>query len=163
MQAPHRAALHAFLRYNQEIEWVVHIIKKSVHDSFYSPYDEASLMCRVLNSFCPFALSSTYCAEHSPAKIIRVFGYPISTVYDAVAKCNAYEKSEEGSANPARRTHSREHLSRTSGTKRERLVCLNLNAAPCRFCSLMYPRCVFGIWCKIVQKKVNKPLDDLII
>ena len=39
-------------------------------------------------------------AGRSATEIIRFFGYPRSTVYDVVAKYNASEKSEEGSANP---------------------------------------------------------------
>lgn len=51
-------------------------------------------------------------AGRTPAEIIRFFGYARSTVYDVVARYNASEESKEGSANPARKTHSRERTSR---------------------------------------------------
>ena len=53
-------------------------------------------------------------AGRSATEKNRFFGYPRSTVYDIVAKYNASEKSEEGSGNPARKSHSRERISRTS-------------------------------------------------
>jgi len=53
-------------------------------------------------------------AGRSATEIIRFFGYPRSTVYGIMAKYNASEKSGEGSANPARKTHLRERVSRTA-------------------------------------------------
>lgn len=51
-------------------------------------------------------------AGRSPTEIIRFFGYPRSTVYDIAQKYADAEKSEEGSANPARQSHSREKTAR---------------------------------------------------
>ncbi|XP_032668322.1 uncharacterized protein LOC116842765 [Odontomachus brunneus] len=46
-------------------------------------------------------------------EIIRFFGYPRSTVYDVAAKYLASETSEKGSANPTRKSHSKEKSVRT--------------------------------------------------
>ncbi|CAK9827593.1 Transposable element Tcb1 transposase [Anthophora retusa] len=52
-------------------------------------------------------------AGRSAAEIILFFKYPRSTVYDIVQRYAAAEKSEEGSANPTRRTHSKGRSVRT--------------------------------------------------
>jgi len=52
-------------------------------------------------------------AGRSPTEIIRFFGYPISTVYDVVAKYSASEQSNESSSTPARKSHSKERTART--------------------------------------------------
>ncbi|CAK9829643.1 Transposable element Tcb1 transposase [Anthophora retusa] len=52
-------------------------------------------------------------AGRSATEIIRFFGYPRSTVYDVVAKYNQSEKSNEGFATPARKTHSKKRVVRT--------------------------------------------------
>ncbi|VDO61967.1 unnamed protein product [Heligmosomoides polygyrus] len=60
------------------------------------------------------AIIENICTGCSPAEIIRFFGYPRSTACDVVVRYNASEESEEGSANPARKTRSRESVSRTA-------------------------------------------------
>ncbi|XP_025153568.1 uncharacterized protein LOC109503697 [Harpegnathos saltator] len=52
-------------------------------------------------------------AGRSATEIIRFFIYPRSAVYDVVAKYNESEKSNEGFATPARKTHSKERVVRT--------------------------------------------------
>ncbi|EZA55143.1 hypothetical protein X777_05320 [Ooceraea biroi] len=52
-------------------------------------------------------------AGHSQSEIIRFFGYPRSTVYDVAAKYLASETFEKGSANPTRKSHSKEKSVRT--------------------------------------------------
>ncbi|XP_076279399.1 uncharacterized protein LOC143208672 [Lasioglossum baleicum] len=53
-------------------------------------------------------------ADRSATEIIRFFGYPRSTVYDVIAKYNESEMSSEGSETPARKSHSKERVVRTS-------------------------------------------------
>jgi len=52
-------------------------------------------------------------AGRSKTEIIRFFGFPRSTVYDVAAKYLASEASEKGSANPTRKSHSKEKSVRT--------------------------------------------------
>lgn len=60
-------------------------------------------------------LWKTFAPGARATEIIRFFRYPRSTVNDDVAKYNASEKLEEGSADPTRNFHSRERVYRTSG------------------------------------------------
>jgi len=50
---------------------------------------------------------------HSQTEIIRFFGYSRSSVYDVVTKYLASETSEKDSANPTRKSQSKEKLVRT--------------------------------------------------
>ncbi|XP_032682253.1 uncharacterized protein LOC116849323 isoform X2 [Odontomachus brunneus] len=59
------------------------------------------------------AIIEGFRAGRSRTKIIRFFGYPRSTVYDVAAKYLASETSEKGSANPTRKSHSKEKSVRT--------------------------------------------------
>lgn len=52
-------------------------------------------------------------AGRSQTEIIRFFGYPRSTVYDVAAKYFDSEMTEMGSANPTRKSHSKEKSVRT--------------------------------------------------
>ncbi|XP_011707025.1 PREDICTED: uncharacterized protein LOC105462195 [Wasmannia auropunctata] len=52
-------------------------------------------------------------AGRSVTETIRFFGYPRSTVYDVIAKYHESEKSNKGSATPARKIHSKERVVRT--------------------------------------------------
>lgn len=51
-------------------------------------------------------------AGDAATETIRVFGYPKSTVYDIFAKYTELEKSNEGFAIPAKKSHSKERVVR---------------------------------------------------
>jgi len=53
-------------------------------------------------------------AECSATEIIRFFGYSRSIIYDIVAKYTTLEQSNEGSSMPARKSHSKECIAKTS-------------------------------------------------
>ena len=57
------------------------------------------------------AIIEGFRAGRSATEIIRVFGYPRSTVYDVVTKYTALEQSNESSM-PARKSHSKERTAR---------------------------------------------------
>ena len=59
------------------------------------------------------AIIKAFSVGRSPTKIVPLFGYPRSTFYDIVQKYAYAEKSEEGSANPARQRRLGERTART--------------------------------------------------
>ena len=53
------------------------------------------------------------CAGRTPVEIIKLFGYPRSTVYDIAKRYATSEGFENGSPSPARKVHVREKSTRT--------------------------------------------------
>jgi len=51
-------------------------------------------------------------AEHSATKIIRFFEYPRSTVYNVMAKYTGLEQFNKGFSMPARKSHSKERITK---------------------------------------------------